>query len=108
MFGRRLSTDAIHKAGTVLCTNLTLCVTAVLVIVTATSLDVTDVIFEVASAMGTVGMSAGITRDLDTISKLVLIFLMFCGRVGLMTIITAFARRGRGEASYIEEKVAIG
>lgn len=109
MFGRRLSTDAIHKAGTVLCTNLTLCVTAVLVIVTATSLDVTDVIFEVASAMGTVGMSAGITRDLDTISKLVLIFLMFCGRVGSMTF--ALSLKGHKVEPPVklpEEQVMIG
>ena len=85
MFGRRLSRDVVRKASTVLCTNLMLCVTAVLIIVTATSLDVTDVIFEVASAMGTVGMSAGITRDMDAVSKISLIFLMFCGRVGSMT-----------------------
>ena len=85
MFGRRLSRDVVRKASTVLCTNLMLCVTAVLIIVTATSLDVTDVIFEVASAMGTVGMSAGITRNLDAVSKISLIFLMFCGRVGSMT-----------------------
>ena len=92
-----------------LCTNLTLCVTAVLVIVTATSLDVTDVIFEVASAMGTVGMSAGITRDLDTISKLVLIFLMFCGRVGSMTF--ALSLKGHKVEPPVklpEEQVMIG
>ena len=77
MFGRRIGEDAVRKASTVLCTNLMLCAAAVVIIVTATSIDVTDVMFEVASAMGTVGMSAGITRDLDTISKLVLIFLMF-------------------------------
>ena len=67
MFGRRLDDDAVRKASTVLW------------------LDVTDVMFEVASAMGTVGMSAGITRDLGNLSKLVLIFLMFCGRIGSMT-----------------------
>ena len=85
MFGRRLDDDAVRKASTVLCTNLLLSVSAVLIIVTASSLDVTDVMFEVASAMGTVGMSAGITRDLGNLSKLVLIFLMFCGRIGSMT-----------------------
>lgn len=109
MFGRRLSPDAIHKASTVLCTNLMLCVAAVLIIVTATSLDVTDVIFEVASAMGTVGMSAGITRDLDTISKLVLIFLMFCGRVGSMTF--ALSLKGHKVEPPVklpEEQVMIG
>lgn len=109
MFGRRIGGDAVHKAGTVLCTNLLLSVTAVLVIVTATSLDVTDVMFEVASAMGTVGMSAGITRSLDTISKLVLIFLMFCGRVGSFTF--ALSLKGHKVDPPVrlpEEQVMIG
>lgn len=109
MFGRRLSRDVVRKASTVLCTNLMLCVTAVLIIVTATSLDVTDVIFEVASAMGTVGMSAGITRDLDAVSKISLIFLMFCGRVGSMTF--ALSLKGHKVEPPVrlpEEEVMIG
>lgn len=109
MFGRRLSRDVVRKASTVLCTNLMLCVTAVLIIVTATSLDVTDVIFEVASAMGTVGMSAGITRDMDAVSKISLIFLMFCGRVGSMTF--ALSLKGHKVEPPVrlpEEEVMIG
>lgn len=109
MFGRRLSRDVVRKASTVLCTNLMLCVTAVLIIVTATSLDVTDVIFEVASAMGTVGMSAGITRNLDAVSKISLIFLMFCGRVGSMTF--ALSLKGHKLEPPVrlpEEEVMIG
>ena len=109
MFGRRLSRDVVRKASTVLCTNLMLCVTAVLIIVTATSLDVTDVIFEVASAMGTVGMSAGITRNLDAVSKISLIFLMFCGRVGSMTF--ALSLKGHKVEPPVrlpEEEVMIG
>ena len=97
------------KACTVLCINLMLCVTAVLIIVTASSIDVTDVMFEVASAMGTVGMSAGITRDLGTVSRLVLIFLMFCGRVGSFTF--ALSLKGHKVEPPVklpEEQVMIG
>ena len=106
---RRIGEDTIRKAGTVLCTNLMLSVAAVLIIVTASSLDVTDVMFEVASAMGTVGMSAGITRDLGTVSKLVLIFLMFCGRIGSFTF--ALSLKGHKVEPPVklpEEKVMIG
>ena len=109
LFGRRIGEDTIRKAGTVLCTNLMLSVAAVLIIVTASSLDVTDVMFEVASAMGTVGMSAGITRDLGTVSKLVLIFLMFCGRIGSFTF--ALSLKGHKVEPPVklpEEKVMIG
>lgn len=109
MFGRRVGEDAVKKACTVLCINLMLCVTAVLIIVTASSIDVTDVMFEVASAMGTVGMSAGITRDLGTVSRLVLIFLMFCGRVGSFTF--ALSLKGHKVEPPVklpEEQVMIG
>ena len=43
--------------------------------------SLSDVMFEVFSAMGTVGMSAGITRDVCMASRMVLVFLMFCGRI---------------------------
>ena len=53
-----------------------------------------DIVFEVASAIGTVGMSTGITRDLTEVSKLVLVFLMYCGRVGSLTVSQHFASGG--------------
>ena len=58
---------------------------ATLIIVSVSSLDVMDVIFEVMSAMGTAGMATGITREIGTVSKLGLILLMFFGRVGSRT-----------------------
>ena len=65
---------------------------AVLIIVTVQTVPVTDAAFEVISAIGTVGMSTGITRDMETVSKIVLIFLMYCGRIGSMTF--ALSLRG--------------
>lgn len=47
--------------------------------------SLSDVMFEVFSAMGTVGMSAGITRDVCMASRMMLVFLMFCGRIGSLT-----------------------
>jgi len=41
--------------------------------------------FEAASALGTVGLSAGITSALTNLGKLIIIFLMFCGRLGPLT-----------------------
>ena len=60
-----------------------------------------DVAFEVVSAMGTVGMSTGITRELGVIAKLVLIFLMYCGRVGSMTF--ALSLRGHKVEAPVRE-----
>lgn len=92
IFGRRLDEGSIRKASAVLCINLFSVILAVLVIVTVQPVAVTDAAFEVISAIGTVGMSTGITRDMETISKIVLIFLMYCGRIGSMTF--ALSLRG--------------
>ena len=92
IFGRRMDDTCIRKASSVMCINLFLSIAAILLIVSRQPLPAVDVMFEVFSAMGTVGMSTGITREWDTISKIALIFLMYCGRVGSLTF--AFSLRG--------------
>lgn len=109
ILGRRLDEDSIRKASAVLCINLFAVILAVLVIVTVQPAAMTDVAFEVVSAIGTVGMSTGITRDMETVSKLVLIFLMYCGRIGSMTL--PFSLRGHKIEAPVKapvEKIMIG
>ena len=109
ILGRRLDEDSIRKASAVLCINLFAVIIAVLVIVTVQHAEMTDVAFEVVSAIGTVGMSTGITRDMETVSKLVLIFLMYCGRIGSMTF--ALSLRGHKIEAPVKvpvEKIMIG
>ncbi len=65
--------------------------------------------FEVASAMGTVGLSLGATTGLSPFGKLIVCALMLIGRVGPLTVALALARGGiRGTARYPEERVMIG
>lgn len=65
--------------------------------------------FEAVSAFGTVGLSTGITAGLGATSKLVLIALMFMGRVGPLTLILAMSpRQQRGRFRYAEENVMVG
>lgn len=109
LFNRRLADDAVHKAGIVLCTNLFLAVTATFIITAIQGIPLTDVVFEVVSAIGTVGMSTGITREVGWISKLILIFLMYCGRIGSLTF--ALSLRGhKQEAPVVQpiEHITIG
>lgn len=104
IMGRRLDEDCIRKASAVLCIHLFLAIMGVLVIVTAQPLlGLADTTFEVVSAIGTVGMSTGITRDLAALSKVVLIFLMYCGRVGSMTF--ALSLRGHKIEAPVKEPV---
>ena len=64
---------------------------------------------EVFSAIGTVGLSTGITRDLNTFSLCVLILVMYCGRIGSMTFaITLAFKRKKEEVLYPEEHINVG
>jgi trk system potassium uptake protein TrkH len=65
--------------------------------------------FEAVSAFGTVGLSTGITPTLGAASKLVLVALMFIGRVGPLTLVLAIGpREQRGRFRYAEENVMVG
>lgn len=92
-FGRKITDDVIKKASLVFCLNLFMAVTAVVLICAFQPLDGTDVIFEVASAIGTVGMTTGITRALTAPSRIVIILLMYAGRIGSMTFALSFTER---------------
>ena len=68
-----------------------------------------DALFETISAIGTVGLSLGITPTLNIISRLVLIFLMFFGRVGGLTIIyAAFSKRDTYNSKFPMENITVG
>ncbi len=68
-----------------------------------------EILFEVTSAFATVGMSTGITADLSPPHQLVLVALMFLGRTGAITLVTALALRHNPRLyRYPEERPVIG
>ena len=68
-----------------------------------------DYAFEAVSALATVGLSLGVTASLLPAGKLIIIVLMFIGRVGLLTLAFTIVRRARGTAvHYSEENIMIG
>lgn len=67
-----------------------------------------SVLFEVVSAFGTVGLTTGITPSLSTASKIVLIILMFTGRIGPLTIAVTIAEKERQLIKYPEENISVG
>ncbi|MFZ5518270.1 MAG: TrkH family potassium uptake protein [Candidatus Zhuqueibacterota bacterium] len=67
-----------------------------------------DALFEVVSAFGTVGLSAGLTFKLSTLGKLIIIITMFIGRLGPLTIVMAIGKKGSPGFRYAQEKVLIG
>ena len=59
------------------------------------NLPLADVLLETFSAVDTVGMSTGITRDLSVVSKVVIILLMYCGRIGSLSFALTFTDKRR-------------
>ncbi len=90
-FGRRVCQPAQRQAITVLVLGSALVVLGSLVILRVTDLPTDQVIFEVISAFGTVGLSTGITANLPPAGQLMLVLLMYAGRVGTITLATSLA-----------------
>ena len=82
IFGRRLQDESIRQSACILTINLSLMLTATILIMVFQNLPMSDVFFETCSAIGTSGMSTGVTRSLNSLSRIVIIILMYCGRIG--------------------------
>ncbi|MDD2972904.1 MAG: TrkH family potassium uptake protein [Lachnospiraceae bacterium] len=93
ILGRRLEDETLKKANAVVIINLTLASVAAFIIFAVQPFQFEDVLFEVFSAIGTVGMTTGITRDLNVVSRIVIILLMYCGRLGSLSFALTFAQR---------------
>lgn len=92
VFGRRLADDAVRRASIVFSINMFLAVIASLTISAIQPLPLTDILFETFSAIATVGMSTGITRELNDVSLVIIALLMYCGRIGSLSFALAFTR----------------
>lgn len=110
MFGKRLTNDVVKKANAVVIINLSLAMVAgVIIMISQPLLKFEDVLFEVFSAIGTVGMTTGITRDLNTLSRLIIIVLMYCGRLGSLSFALVFAQKNKSTSvRQPQEKIIIG
>ena len=108
-FKRRLEDTALKKAVTVISINLLLALIGTVLISSTNDIPLIDALFEAFSAMGTVGMTTGITRDLNTVSVLFTAFLMYCGRVGSISFALAlFEKHSTPRVSYPTEHITIG
>lgn len=88
-FGRRVGASANRQAITVLVLGSALVVLGTMILLRISDFPTDRIIFEVISAFGTVGLSTGITADLPPLGQLMLIVLMYLGRVGTITLATS-------------------
>ena len=109
MFGRRIETSTIKNAATIFMMYIVLFFGGAIVISTVEDLSFSTCLFETASAIGTVGLTLGITPELGVISQTILLILMFLGRVGGLTLIyAALSGSGKKISKLPQEKMTVG
>lgn len=109
IFGRRLEDESIRQSACILTINLSLMLCATIAIMAAQNLPMSDIFFETCSAIGTSGMSTGVTRSLNSFSRIIIILLMYCGRIGSLSFALAFTRSCRKPHVQLpSEQITIG
>ena len=107
-FNRRISADTIRTAGAILFMYITLFLSTGIAICMIDSMPLTSCLFETGSALGTAGLTLGITTSLSLASHIILMILMFAGRVGGLTLIYAAFASNNEVSRLPQEKITVG
>ena len=109
MFGRRIENSTVKNAATIFMMYIVFFFGGAIVISAVEDLSFSTCLFETASAIGTVGLTLGITPGLGVISQIILMILMFLGRVGGLTLIyAALSGSGKKTSKLPQEKITVG
>ena len=108
-FHRSISQQNVSKACIIAVLSMAVvCVATFLMCVLEPECTFIQLLFEVVSAFGTVGLSTGITPGLSVAGKLVIILVMYTGRIGAVTLISMWIEHPEPSARYSEETISIG
>lgn len=105
---RSISDENVKSAAAIFIMYVTLFLVGGIIISLYDNIPIDKCLFETASAIGTVGLTTGITTSISTFSKIVLIFLMYVGRVGGLTLIFAAAKSSISASKLPLEKITVG
>ena len=108
IFNRRIEVQIVKNAMTIFMLYISLFFISSFLICKIEDKPLLTICFEVSSAIGTVGLSHSVTPTLSNISRIIIIILMFLGRVGGLTFIYAIIPSLNKKAGYIAEGVAVG
>lgn len=110
IFNRKIDKEVILRALaiTIVCISLVITVTMAVAIIEHDRFEFLDILFESVSAFGTVGMTRGITPHLSDISKVILAFTMFIGRVGPTTLAIGLMKTKPSSIKYATGKILVG
>lgn len=107
ILGRQIAPESVQKAFAILFLSiLYLGLTIFLLCITDPLIDFKSIVFEAFSAFSTVGLSLGITHQLSSAGKIVIVFAMFVGRVGMFTILVSMVKKAKSNNyQYPEEEI---
>ncbi|MBP1045124.1 TrkH family potassium uptake protein [Enterococcus sp. BWM-S5] len=110
VFGRRIDEDDVKKSIVVFMLSLLMCFFSVVFLSATEEHSLIAIIVEVASAFGTTGLSLGITEDLTSVGKIMILLLMFIGRIGMLYTLMLFIPKETRDLGYEypSEKIIIG
>ncbi|MCA9644779.1 MAG: TrkH family potassium uptake protein, partial [Myxococcales bacterium] len=109
VYGRRIPTQNVYKAAAIATIAASFIVVGVIALGVTQELDFMATLFEVVSALGTVGVSIGATGQLDDVGKVIVMVLMFIGRIGPLTLFLFLNERSFNTAWDVpEEDVDVG
>ncbi len=110
LFGRCISENTIKKAVSVVVMFMAICLTSTVLVAATNEGSLIDVFYETVSATATVGLSRSFTASLNTFGKLVIIFTMYFGRVGPISLAVALGSKKKRENIITEptEEISIG
>ncbi len=112
IFKRRLSTNSFMRAVSIVVLQLFLVVISTMTVAYSMDADIMTVLYEMTSAGGTVGVSLGITPALNVFSKIVVMFMMYFGRVGILSVTCAImvnlSQKNTSSVSYPDANMLVG
>lgn len=110
LFNRAISADSIRKAVAVAATFVCILVSSATLLSMTTDAPTLDVLYEAMSATATVGLSRNVTSGLDSLGKIIIIFTMYFGRVGPISLAVALGSRGKDQNAISDpvEEISIG
>ncbi|MCD5410095.1 MAG: TrkH family potassium uptake protein [Clostridiales bacterium] len=112
IFGRRISRNLVNRAATIVAIGISIVLTmTMLLTITEYNQPFINILFESVSAFATVGLSTGLTPELTGVGRIIVMIMMFIGRLGPLTVAFALAnklRKSNGKIRYPEENILVG
>ena len=109
-FGKRFAKELVYKAFALLIIAMGLIIVVTMLLsVTEKGIEFIDLLYEATSAFATVGLTTGVTQKLSTVGKIIIMIMMYFGRVGPLTVALALTnRKKKVDYKYPEGKILIG